>query len=419
MTFLRRLGQFLLVALIPALAGLWIAGNSQIPFATHTADLWVYREAASYLLQGRDFYALEDAFPYIYPPIAAVLGIPLALIPWPVAQVLWNLVNVAVIVAVLRHLRVGPPWLVSFLATVTILFVHPVSETLIMGQLGIVLLGLVLLDSTDGPRLFRGENRLLPAGVLTGIATGLKLTPAVFIVHYFLTKRYRQGFIALGTFVGTVLVGFIAAPRFAAGYWARLAGGNSGANPDAHGWINNISVMSAVYRFTDVTTLGTVLGLLLSALLVAAGLAAAWLSWRARKELLGISILGMVSCVANPIAWAHHLTWVIPLLVAGLRSRISAPLRLSVLFGALWSMVNPQAALPGAPWAWTEIHEYTVAEKLLAAGPDIVVMLMVVLALATLRPPGASAVRRTEGADEPEPVSGDPEHAVTDRETKA
>ncbi|WP_432560557.1 glycosyltransferase family 87 protein [Granulicoccus sp. GXG6511] len=393
----RRIGQFLAVCLLPTIAALWMTANlpggSIWPWEPRTEDLWVYREAALYLLEGRDFYQLEDAFPYIYPPIAAVLAIPLALVPWWTAQLLWTMLNVAIIVAVLRHLRIGAPWVVSFGATVTILFVRPVTSTLHMGQLGVLLLGLVVLDAVDGPRLFRGgDRRVVPAGVLTGIATGLKLTPAVFIVHYFLTRRFRQGFVALGTFLATVVVGLIVSPAFSPGYWLRLAGGDSGANPDAYGWINNISVLSAVYRFTDVTTVGTIVGLGTSALLVLAALVAAWLSRRAGRDLLGISILGMVSCVANPIAWMHHLTWVVPLIVAGVRDRLPVLVRWSVLIGALWCILQPQFALGGAPWAQREIHEYTVAQKVLAAGPDIVVALMVVCVLLTLwRPADAVA----------------------------
>ncbi|MDO5681419.1 MAG: glycosyltransferase family 87 protein [Propionibacteriaceae bacterium] len=400
----RRVGQFLLVCLLPTIVALWmsasIAGASLWPWAPLTEDLWVYREAARYLLEGRDFYQLEDAFPYIYPPIAAILTIPLALVPWWTAQLLWTMGNVAILVAVLRHLRIGGPWVVSFASTVTILFVSPVTSTLQMGQLGVLLLGLVVLDAVDGPRLIRGGNRrVLPAGVLTGIATGLKLTPAVFIVHYFLTRRFRQGFIALGTFVGTVVLGLIVSPAYSPGYWLRLAGGDSGANPDAYGWINNISIMSAVYRFTDVTPFGSILGLGLSGLLVLAALIAAWRARKANRDLLGVSVLGMVSCVANPIAWLHHLTWVAPLLVAGMRDKLPALVRWPVLIGALWSVLQPQFALGGAPWAYREIHQFTVAQKILAAGPDIVVALMVVAVLLAVRPVREDESTTTERAD--------------------
>jgi alpha-1,2-mannosyltransferase len=404
---IRRVGQFLLVCLLPTIAALWVMTGRQALWPWTTEDLWVYREAANYLLAGRDFYQLEDAFPYIYPPIAAILAIPLTLVPWWTAQLLWTMLNVSLIVAVLRHLRIGPPWAVSFAATVTVIFVAPVVDTLGMGQLGILLLGLVLLDAVDGPRLFRGgDRRVLPAGVLTGIATGLKLTPAVFIVHYFLTRRFRQGFVALGTFVATVAIGIAVSPAYSPGYWIRLASGDSGANPDAYGWINNISVMSAVYRFTDVTTVGSVIGLGLSGLLVLGGLAVAWLSHRTGHKLLGISILGMVSCVANPIAWMHHLTWVVPLLVAGVRDRLLALVRWPVLVGVLWSVLQPQFALGGAPWAHREIHEYTVAQKVLAAGPDIVVALMVIAALL--------AVRWMPAADSPADEPEDADRALMD-----
>lgn len=415
----RRLGRFALICLLPALAGLWsvtvsIAGGSLVPWRPRTEDLWVYREAAQYLLTGRDFYHLEGVFPFIYPPIAAVLAIPLALLPWTLAQVLWTVANAAVIVAVLRRLRVRPGWLVSVAAAAAILFLTPFTITLGMGQLGIVLLGLVLLDALGDPRpgdpnpgdpnQQRKRRRLLPPGVLTGIATGLKLTPAVFIVHYFLTKRYRQGIVASATFLATVLIGLAVAPKYSPGYWLRLASGDSGANPDAYGWLHNISVLSAVYRFTDVTSVGTVLGLGLSGMLVIVALLMARAAHHRGQDVLGLGLLGMVSSLANPIAWVHHLTWVLPLAVVGLRDRLTPVIRGAVLLTALWGTVNPQFALGGAPWARAEIHEYSVAEKVFAAGTDIVVLLTVLLVwIGTTRGRGLAPAPRATG----DPTDGD------------
>lgn len=405
----RQLGRFALICLLPTLVALWsvtvsIPGGSIVPWSPRTEDLNVYREAARALVEGRDFYQLEGVFPYIYPPIAAVLALPLLVVPWTIGQLVWTVANAVVVVLVLRHLRVRPGWLVSIAAAAVILFITPFTITLGMGQLGILLMALVLLDATDGPRLRAGRKPLLPPGVLTGIATGLKLTPAVFIVHYFLTKRYRQGIFASVTFLGTVLIGLAVAPGPSWGYWMRLAGGDSGANPDAFGWLANISVLSAVYRFTDVTSVGTVVGLGLSGVFVVLGLIAAVVARKHGHDVLGVALLGMVSSLANPIAWVHHLTWVLPLAVVGLRERLPDVLRWAVLITALWGTVQPQFALKGAPWARAEIHEYSVAEKVFAAGTDIVVLLTVLLVwVGMTRERLRAPARRSAG----EPTDGD------------
>lgn len=398
---IRRVGQFALVALLPTIVGLWLVGRplqegTLVLWNAATEDLAVYREAAIYLLQGRDYYHLENSFPFIYPPIAAVLAVPLAVIPWWAAQVVWTLLNVALVVMVLRHLRVRPAWVVSLAATAAILFMGPLAGTLNFGQLGIVLMAMVVLDVMDGPHLLtRGSKRVVPAGVLTGLATGLKLTPAVFIIYFFLSGRKKAGFVSLGTFLATILIGLAASPQYSIGYWLRLAGGDSGANPDAHGWIGNMSVMSSIYRFTDVTTIGTLLGLAASGLLVLIGLVVAWQGHRANKELLGVAILGMVSCFANPIAWVHHLTWVLPLLVAGVRDRIPPVLRWSLLITVLWNITQPQLTLRGAPWAQAEIHEYSVIEKIFAAGPALVLIVLVIVALVSLRKAPAEVAKNS------------------------
>ena len=53
-------------------------------------DLEVYREAGRVLLAGGDFYALPGRLQFLYPPLAAVLSVPLALLPTTLVQVAWT-----------------------------------------------------------------------------------------------------------------------------------------------------------------------------------------------------------------------------------------------------------------------------------------------------------------------------------------
>lgn len=388
------------------------------PFEPVTADLGAYTGAAHVLMDGGDFYTVQQAlFPYIYPPITAILAIGLALLPWEIAQIVWTMAQGALVLAVLR--RIGFQMLpAALLAAFALPLVEPLRNTIELGQMGIVLLALVTHDLVaPGPRADgSARRRLLPAGVATGLATGIKLTPAVFLIHLWLIGRRRDAYVGVATFLGTVAVGFLVAPTRAWGYWSRLAAGDSGANPDGYGWIANISVVSATQRFLDVER-GSVVGLALSVALVLAGLAAARLAHRAGQPLLALGILGLASALANPIAWEHHLTWVV-LLLAGVAPWIDvskrvggdvahqpvpvpAALTVLIVIVTLALITMPQFKLGGAPHAVQEIHHFSVWQKLIAATPDILVGVLTLAVVAWGIRAGRS--RRSR----PEPMESD------------
>lgn len=408
----KRLLRWLALAVLPILAACLSASSLVVPsgsgvkppslwpWSPWTQDFGVYLYAAHDLLAGVDFYTHTVTFPYIYPPIAALLAVPFALLPLTIAQLIWTALNGILTLAVLCRLGMSGAS-ASVAAAAVLLFAAPFTSTLELGQLGIVLMAMVVLDLLEPAD---GRRRVVPAGVMIGLAAGLKLTPAVFIVYLLLIGRRRDALVGAGTFVATVLIGLAVAPGPALGYWGRLLHGDSGANPDAFGWISNISVSSAAQRFLGVQT-GARVGLVLAALLVLLALVAAWRCHRSGRPVLALGVLGLASSLANPIAWGHHLTWLLPLGYAAWRSREDHPdglppwLRTLTLVVVLWCLVNPQRLLGGAPWAHREIFEYSVPQKWFAAGPDLAAAL---LALAVLFVPmsSAPAVGRRQAADE-------------------
>ena len=59
-------------------------------------DLQVYRSGGTMLLNGDDLYLARDGLPFTYTPFAALLFVPLALIPWPLSVMLGKMVTRAV-----------------------------------------------------------------------------------------------------------------------------------------------------------------------------------------------------------------------------------------------------------------------------------------------------------------------------------
>ena len=214
-----RYGRWLAWFVPPFLAGLLvigtqIPGSTLVPWDPHMIDLDVYQRAARDLWAGRDFFTTPDGtLPWIYPPFAALLAAPMAPVPVRALQVLWLASNIVVLLAILH--RVGARgWWLSGAATAVVALVEPVRDTLGFGQLGIFLVGAAVLDSMPGRRLLDqlGLRRRIPEGVLVGLATAVKLTPAVIAAHNFFAGRRRPGLVAFASFVGATLLSFLVLP---------------------------------------------------------------------------------------------------------------------------------------------------------------------------------------------------------------
>ena len=76
-----------------------------VPWRPIMVDLDVYRLAGSVLLEGGDFYNLPGRLPFLYPPFAALLAVPLAVLPATLVQVAWTAAGAVALVAMLLPLR--------------------------------------------------------------------------------------------------------------------------------------------------------------------------------------------------------------------------------------------------------------------------------------------------------------------------
>ncbi len=329
----------------PMLVGLWIAaatipGGSVFPWRPAMIDLDVYLRTGSLLLRGEDFYAAEG-LPWIYPPFAALLTVPLALVPAVLAQLAWVTLNVGLLMAMLH--RMGwSGWSLSLGAAATIALVEPVRETMGFGQLGVLLVSLVVLDTMPGRRLL--PRRWLPEGTLVGIATAIKLTPATVAAYQFFAGRRRPGLVAFGTFVAATGAALLLLPQASWHYWGALISGDSGINSGIV-FKTNQSVMGVWARLFGELSRG---GLVASALVAVAGIACAVVVHRAGQERLAIVLAGYTSLLASPISWSHHYVWVVPLAMVLLTERdLARSVRIVGLAYVVWTILAPFQHLPG------------------------------------------------------------------------
>lgn len=311
---LHRLGSGVAVCLLPVVAGLYVAtstfGGRPLPWRANMVDLEVYRRAGLLLLHGGDIYDVPGQLPFLYPPFAALLAVPLALLPATLVEVSWTVAGVLSILAILHRFGLRG-WVLSLLGTAVVLLVEPVSETLAFGQLGIFLVALVLLDLAPGPRVL-GSRRLLPEGVLTALATAVKLTPGIFLLYLVATRKARAALAMAVAGLAVTGASALVAPSVSRIFWGRLAHGDTGLGHSII-YYTNQSVMADVVRIFGLGSGVAAAGLAVSAVVGALGV---WVAarWHQLGEVrLAVSLCGIAGLLASPVSWLHHFVWVVPL----------------------------------------------------------------------------------------------------------
>ncbi|MCF2527072.1 glycosyltransferase 87 family protein [Yinghuangia soli] len=295
----------------------YVASTVVWPAYYWMADLRVYRAGGRIVLSaGRPLYdgpVLGLDMEFTYPPFAAVVFAPLAVLPLGLVKVLWIVLcaaclygTVRIVLARLIGSRHRDIAVLAVLMSGALMFVEPVRSTVSFGQINLLLMLIVVADLT-GSRTSRWR------GIGVGIATGIKLTPAIFILYLLLARRFRAAAVAGGAFAGTVAVGLLCAPRDSTDYW-----GGVFLDADRVGYARNVtnqSLRGLMARTFDTDTPPQLLWVLSAAALATLGLALAVRASRQGHEVLGVALCGLTGVVIAPHSWGHHWVWVVPLIV--------------------------------------------------------------------------------------------------------
>ncbi len=304
-------------AISTGLVVVWALGLS---WHRRQLDIAVYLMGASHLVDGRLYLASLPApphLPFTYPPFAALVFAPLNVLSLSSAKIVWSLVNVAALFALVwlsvRAARPGldrrrlTAW--SLVLMVPAFFIEPVHLTFAFGQVNIVLAALALGDLTGQLRI---GQRSLPRGVLIGVVSAVKLIPLVFVPYLFVTRRTRAGWVALGTFAACSAAAAATDPSVSWSYWTKYA-----ADAKRVGGVFYISNQSlrAVADRIDHRVVSTGLITALSGVVLVIGIALARWAWQASSDLLGVLVCATTGLLVSPITWAHHMVWVVPVLI--------------------------------------------------------------------------------------------------------
>ena len=320
-------------------SGSWLPGASPARSVASSKDLLVYQYGGREVLAHSSPYAGDDpitGLPFTYPPFAAVLMVPLALLPtWLAAAAVERRLGGRA-----RGIRRGRASRAG--TDVARLARRPAEpsrrwpssrcgRTSRSGRSTCFSCWRCCVD------LLRPERRL--SGVALGIAAGVKLTPLVFIVLLVLAGHRAAATRAVLAFGFTVAVGFAAVPGSAA-YWTdRLLDpsrvGPPGARPQPVG-----------LRRADASRWTPLRRLTCGSALPGRSPSRCWSSprtwWRRGDRVLATCLGALAMLLASPIAWSHHWVWVVPIaLVLWERSRWAA---------AAWTAVFVARPILWPPW---------------------------------------------------------------------
>ena len=269
----------------------------------HYGDLRVFRDAGQAVLDGHSPYpppadrVLQGQDNFVYPAPAALVMVPLALVPLPVAAAVFLAISTLAVLAAFRLAGLRD-WRLAALILA--------SVTVLQGlALGTVTPFLVLLCATA----WRYRDRRWIPAVAVVAAVVLKLYLAPLILWLALTGRRGTALRAAGIALAVAFAG-----------WAAIGFAGLGGYP---------ALLRALARVEgdeglSVATLGQVLGLGSGAArAIAAGLAVALLAtaWRARSRPRlgeeGAFALTLIAClVASPIVWTdYHMLLILPVIL--------------------------------------------------------------------------------------------------------
>ncbi len=351
-SLISTVAPVLLIVSVVARLGLTYLG----PNGANFVDLHVYLGGAAALDHPGTLYSCVYAehtpdfpLPFTYPPFAAIMFYPLHWLPFALAGLLWQVTMIAALygsVRLTQHLlgvRTGTGRRVAMAWTAITMWIEPLRNNFDYGQINVFLMLAVLWAVYT--------TRWWLSGLLVGVASGIKLTPAVVGVYLVGVRRYAAAAFSAVVFLLTVGLPALVVGDQTRYYFTALLG-------DAHRVGPIATSINQSWRGAISRIVGHDAGFSPPVLAAIAGTAVlAVLAWRALGptdrlgKLLVVDLLGLLM---SPISWTHHWVWLVPLMVW-------------LVHGPLWERLGARIAV----WGWLVLTLVGVPWLLLFAQPSI------------------------------------------------
>ena len=294
-------------------------------YSKHRTDFLVYQLAGKAVLDGVDFYTVEDphGWKYIYPPPFAILMVPFALLPLFWAVLIWYALSVALtlwavqmcVTMVRDSLKFSrhPLWLY---ALPTFLVLGWYMSAVTRGQASVILLWLVIAAI-----FWQWKGRETPAAICLAGAVLLKVFPVLLLGYFAWRRRWRFLIIALLA----IAVGALVLPAAVLGWqkncaylgeWVTIVGKPAMQAQDTHtdsdlheqllnlDLLRNQSLQSVLWRLTD-SPHARELAALLAVVMAGAIFMVGRKARPADEPLILSAFLGWMLLVP-PVSWSHY-----------------------------------------------------------------------------------------------------------------
>ncbi|MFL5733510.1 MAG: glycosyltransferase 87 family protein [Chloroflexia bacterium] len=337
-------------------------------------DFHVYYQAAQVLRRGADIYNADISPPYVYPPLLALLVVPLSLLPVVTATMAWKLLQHLCLLAsgalLLSLLPRGLRPLAGGLLLLGLLTV-PVQDEIQVGESNSLILLLVTAalwlvarsqkptevttPSAREPFLGAFIPPLAAAGVLLAVATSIKVLPVLLVAYFWWRGPRSVAAVATAGFMLLQLVLLALTPSTADYWFTQFPALFSQPFP----YLDNQSLNAFLARaltpgsdpqmppmqLFDGVGLRPVLTWLLNILVVAATVLVLWAANRrtdasprprsASRLLLEAGLVLLTLHLVSGSTWLHHL--------------VDLAVPIAGLLGVWW-LASKGSAVPAAPW---------------------------------------------------------------------
>jgi alpha-1,2-mannosyltransferase len=291
---------------------------------TSRIDFYVYGGAISAARGGASLYDYAHevlALPFLYPPFSALVLWPTSVVSGRVGELLWLAATMVCTVAFLlvvggEFARVAARrWPTSPLADRRVVvplvvafgvWTMPVTLTARLGQVNALVAALVVLDVW---LVRRRSTPSVAAGVGTGLAAAIKLTPAALVPYFVLARRGRQAVVTVVAAVVATLAGALAFPSDTWRFFTVEVFSTDRA-PDV-----SIVFNHSVRRFASWIPDGRVevlVWLVLSVAVMVWAYRRAVAADRGGDVMLATTMVLLATYLVNPLTWGHHLFFLVP-----------------------------------------------------------------------------------------------------------
>jgi hypothetical protein len=319
---LKRAMQVIVIGLFCILLGRYILDTVQMlttkDLLTDFQPYWTASKAISMGENPYTYLAQFNIFPYKYPPLFAVLLLPLTKLPILSAQRIWIIINEillwsAVVLSVSLVRKQMSIWQLLVVGCAVLGF-YPVYTSLKLGQVSILLYFLVTLSIW----LWQRDKRVL-AALMLALAGVVKVLPLILLVYLFWKREYRMTLYTI-LFAGILVIlpdlvirsGLLTQYVQSANTWYDME----------NSYYANQSVFAFLLRLmqritntpVEVSTLLTVGGVVVGCAMIGITFFSHLqrsLNPDSRVTILEIGIILTIIGFTNPVSWTHYFVWML------------------------------------------------------------------------------------------------------------